>query len=130
MRSPEGPRAVIIIGHGSRQDEANETVRETARALSRLGGFGPVVPAFLKFGEPDFRSALEGLIVKGFYEIMVMPYFLYPGAHVREDIPQEICRVQKKHPHVRIRLCRTLGFDEKIIEVVADRLEEAMAAEG
>jgi len=122
-------RAVILLGHGSAMDEANEILRKTARALQQRRSFAVVEPAFLLLAEPGFHSALEGLLERGFRDITVMPYFLSCGAHVAKEIPAEVALVRKKYPNLRIRITESLGFHEKIVDIVEQRLTEAPGEE-
>ncbi len=39
---------VLVVGHGSRRQEANEDVREAARRIAERGGFSLVEAAFLE----------------------------------------------------------------------------------
>jgi len=121
--------AVILLGHGSALDEANEILRATARALQERHGFAVVETAFLLLAEPGFCQTLEGLIERGYRDITVMPYFLSCGAHVAKEIPAEVALVRKKYPNLRIRITESLGFHEKIVDIVEQRLTEALGEE-
>ncbi|MFQ5354083.1 MAG: precorrin-8X methylmutase [Thermodesulfobacteriota bacterium] len=121
--------AVLLLGHGSKRDDANEILREMARALHDLKSFGVVEPAFLQLAEPDFHKALEGLLLRGFRDITVMPYFLYCGDHVVKDIPGEMDMAREKYPDLKMRITKNLGVHGKLVDIVVERLTEAMAPE-
>lgn len=67
----------------------------------------------------------------GATELKLLPVFLMPGVHVKEDIPQEVKRAQGLLSGVglKLTLCPHLGSHEKISEVLASRLA-AVPAEG
>ncbi len=121
--------AVLLLGHGSKRNEANDILRETARALHEMKTFGVVEPAFLQLAPPDFHTALEGLLDRGYRDITVMPYFLYCGAHVVKDIPGEMDLAREKYPDLKMRITGNLGFHENLLEIVVERLNEALGGE-
>lgn len=123
--SGQASHAVILLGHGSALDEANEILRKTAKALQQRQGYAVVEPAFLLLAEPRFHQALERLIERGFRDITVMPYFLSCGAHVAKEIPAEVALIRKKYPNLKITITESLGFHEKIVDIVEQRLTEA-----
>ena len=47
----EAWRAVLVVGHGSRREEANEDVREAARRIGERGRFPLIAAAFLEIVE-------------------------------------------------------------------------------
>jgi len=122
--------AVLLLGHGSKRGEANDILRETAKALHDLQRFGVVEPAFLQLAEPDFHEALEGLLERGYRDITVMPYFLYCGLHVVKDIPGEMDLARQKYPDLKMRITKNLGFHENLLDIVAQRLTETIGGGG
>lgn len=117
-------KAIMLLGHGSKAAEANETLRRAARAVEQRGGYGMVLPAFLQMERPDFQEAVDALVAKGFSDITVMPYFLYMGLHVTQDLPAEMEEAKKKHAGLKIALTQNLGFHDKLIDITIQRIEE------
>jgi len=54
-----------------------------------------------------------------------MPYFLFPGRHITEHIPQLVERLESRYPEVQFIAANTLGNDELLIARVAKRIGEA-----
>jgi precorrin-8X/cobalt-precorrin-8 methylmutase len=117
-------KAIMLLGHGSKAPEANETLRKAARAVEEKGGYGMVLPAFLQMERPDFQEAVDALVAKGFTDITVMPYFLYMGLHVTKDLPAEMEEARSKHAGLKIALTQNLGFHDKLIDITIQRIEE------
>lgn len=117
-------KAIMLLGHGSKAAEANETLRKAARAVEERGGYGMVLPAFLQMERPDFQEAVDALVAKGFSDITVMPYFLYMGLHVTQDLPAEMEEAKNKHAGLKIALTQNLGFHDKLIDITIQRIEE------
>lgn len=123
-------KAVLILGHGSKAEGANETLRQVASSVGERGGYGFVLPAFLQLASPGIKEAIETMVEKGFTDITVMPYFLYMGLHVKDDIPAELEEARKRHPGLKVTVTRCLGFDERMISLAVDRIEETSARDG
>ena len=117
-------KAVLVLGHGSKAEGANETLRRMAASIGEKGGYGFVLPAFLQLAAPDIKEAIETMVGKGYTDITVMPYFLYMGLHVKDDIPAELEEARKRHPGLILTMTRCIGFDERLVSVAVDRIEE------
>lgn len=117
-------KAVLLLGHGSKAKEANDTLRAVAETLRAREGYGCVHAAFLQMETPDFQEGFGEIASKGFNDIIVMPYFLYTGLHVKQDLPEEIAKAKEKFPHVNVRLARSLGFHDKLVDVTVERIVE------
>ena len=115
-------KAVLLLGHGSKAHDANETLRKVAAAVEAAGGYGFVMPAFLQLERPDFQEAVDVMVEKGFKDIVVMPYFLYPGLHVTKDLPGEMDSAIEKHHGLKLTLVRHLGFDQRLVDITVDRI--------
>jgi sirohydrochlorin ferrochelatase len=66
------------------------------------------------------------LVGKGADEITVIPYFLFDGVHIKEDIPGEIESFRKQYPSVQVTMGRTLGADRRLARILRDRVLETM----
>lgn len=129
MAAKRQDTAIMLLGHGSKAKEANETLRRVAAAVAEKGGYGAVVPAFLQMERPDFQEAADIITARGFTEITVMPYFLYPGLHVTQDLPHEIEEARKRHPGLKVDLARHLGFHEHLVDITMERIDERVPRE-
>ncbi len=120
-------RAVLLLGHGSKAAEANETLRRVARTVKERGGYGAVVPGFLQIEKPDFQEAVDSMVADGYRDITVMPYFLYMGLHVTKDLPEEMEKACERHEGLKLKLTGNLGYHSNLIDVTIERIEEHSA---
>ena len=51
--------------------------------------------AHMEIAEPSIKDALASLLEEGVDEIVCHPYFLSPGRHVKEDIPELVAEATK-----------------------------------
>jgi len=91
-------QAVLVVGHGSRREEANEDVRQAALRIAERGHFPLVVAAFLEIAQPTIAEGFARLVEMGATHIVVHPYFLSPGRHTRGDIPVEVSEAASSSP--------------------------------
>ncbi len=115
---------VVVLGHGSRAGGAAAALARTAAKLAeRLEC--PVLPASLQFNRPTLEEACRRLAGEGVARIVVVPYFLFNGNHMRHDIPEELERIRARLPGGELELAEHLGEDDSLVEVLARRVAAA-----
>lgn len=122
--------ALLIMAHGSRIADANDAALQIAAMVQEITGFQIVEVAFRELHEPDIQTGIDTCVARGAERILLMPYFLFMGAHVQSDLPEEIEIAQKRHPGLVLAMGSHLGVHHKIAEVEAERVSEAMKALG
>src|SRR5450759_3634507 len=111
-------RAMILIGHGSRATGADDDMEKIAAGLrAKLGGI--VATCRMSGRGIPFDEAFDQCVRQGAKSIIVLPYFLHFGVHLREDIPEMLREAVAKHPEVRLVLGRHLGYDDALVTLVA-----------
>ena len=118
---------LLLIGHGSRRSEANDMLMEVANDVRERLGWQSVEAAFLEIARPTIREGFKILVREGCTDIVVHPYFLYPGNHTFADIPNELAKVAHEYPGVRWTITEPLNIDGRIIDVVIDRIDAALS---
>jgi uroporphyrin-III C-methyltransferase len=117
---------VLIVGHGSHRQEANEDVREAARRIAERGGFDLVEAAFLEIEHPNISEGFARLVQRGAREITVHPYFLSPGRHTRGDIPVEVQQAASQQIGINFRITEPLSAHLLVIEASVERILETI----
>jgi sirohydrochlorin cobaltochelatase len=120
--------AVLMCGHGSRDDEAIvEFQAMVDRLRARLAGTR-VGSAFLEFARPTIREGLEALVAEGVTRVLAVPGMLFAAGHVKNDLPWELNSFAAEHPKLAIDYGRDLAIDPKLLEAARDRLVAAERA--
>jgi sirohydrochlorin ferrochelatase len=127
MKDNDGKEAVILMGHGSRVPGAGEGMEKVALLLKEKRPGMMIETCYMSELGPRFPEVLEKCIREGAGKVIVMPYFLHLGIHLREDIPAMMGAEVKKYPGLTLILGRYLGFDESLVDLVGKRLEESRA---
>jgi precorrin-8X/cobalt-precorrin-8 methylmutase len=121
---------VIILCHGSRGRrgiiEVPETVKRIADGVKPLLPPGvEVIGAALQFNHPTVAEAVKSLAADGIHRIVIMPYFLFSGRHITEDIPQLVEELKRTYPKKQFIVAKPLGLDAHFIGQVVRCIEEA-----
>jgi sirohydrochlorin ferrochelatase len=116
--------ALLLIAHGSRNPEANADLDHLAEGL-RQRGHPLVQTAFLELAEPDIDSGAARCVEQGAERVVLVPYFLSPGVHVRRDLTAARDRLAERFPGVELRLAEPLGRHPLLLDVVEARIDEA-----
>lgn len=118
--------ALLIMAHGSRIPEANDAVHEIAARVKKMTQFEIVEVSFREQHLPNIQQGVDACVAQGAQRILLVPYFLYMGAHVLEDLPEELVEAKKRHPDVEMVLGKHLGVHDKLAEVVVERVAESL----
>lgn len=118
--------AILMMAHGSRISEANDAAREVAAMVREMTGFEIVEVSFREMHEPNIQSGIDACVTRGAQRILLMPYFLFMGAHVLHDLPEEIEMAQKRHPGLVMEMGGHLGAHRKLAEIEVERIGEAL----
>lgn len=116
-------RALLLVDHGSRSDEANAVIEAAADAVRAARPHWIVAFAHMEITPPDIPAGLEQCARAGASEIVVQPWFLSPGSHVLETIPQAVDDARHRHPDITIRIAPPFGADARLIELVIARTD-------
>jgi sirohydrochlorin ferrochelatase len=123
------PSAILLIAHGSRHAEANADLHHVAAEL-RARGSSIVVASFLELASPDIAEGGRQCVQAGADQVVLVPYFLSAGLHVRRDLTCAQQDLAKEHPGVAFVLAEPLGRHPLLVEVVSQRAQEALASFG
>ncbi len=118
-------RAVLLIAHGSRRAEANADLEFIAAALREHPGAPLVRCCYLELAPPTIREGGAACVALGATDVVMLPYFLSPGVHVREDLQTERAALAERFPEVAFRLAEPLGRHPLLLTIVEERIRQA-----
>lgn len=118
-------KAVLFVGHGSRDPEGNDQVRQFVEQLKpNIEASMHVETSFLEFGLPTIREGIDRCVAAGAREIIVIPIILLAAGHSKLHIPAEIDEAKKHYPHVTFIYGRPIGIHEQTFSILKTRLQE------
>jgi len=121
--------AILLMAHGSRIPEANDAAREIAERVKQMTQFDIVEVSFREQHLPNIQQGVDACMAQGAERILLVPYFLYMGAHVLEDLPEELEQAKERYPGVEMVLGKHLGVHQKLAEIVVERIAESLTEE-
>ncbi len=116
--------AVLLIAHGSRQQAANDDLHELAGRLTAEGAYPIVEACFLELAEPDIPTGGERCVARGATRVLMIPYFLSAGVHLRRDLTAARDEMGRRRPDVEFLLGSPLGPHPLLDQLVAIRVRE------
>jgi sirohydrochlorin ferrochelatase len=122
--------AILLMAHGSRIPEANQAVDQIAVMVKDFADYDIVEVAFRENHSPTIQQGIDACVSQGAERILLVPYFLYLGAHVLEDLPKELEEAQLRHPAVEMAMGKHLGVHKRLAKLVIDRIEESFSEKG
>ncbi len=118
--------AVLLVGHGSRARNANDALFRVVDHFQKAWPHRILRAAFLEISPPSIPEGIDLCVGEGAERIIVIPYFLFRGNHVKVDLPIFIKEGRKKFPDIDIILGPHLGFHPKMIEIVDERIQQVL----
>ena len=117
---------VLIVGHGSRSKEAQDGFLEIVQMVKELSGNDQIVGAHMELCKPDMEQGIEKLLEgdPNIKIIKIIPYFLYTGIHIKEDIPEIIEELKKKYPSIEFKFGKPVGAEIEIAKILNRRVNE------
>ena len=79
----------------------------------------------MSLAQPDVPGAFAKVVAAGATRVLVLPYFLHLGVHLRADIPRLLQETCAAYPHLQVILGPHLGYDEILVELLAKRIRES-----
>jgi sirohydrochlorin ferrochelatase len=124
-----GQTGVIVFGHGSRVDAANDHLRSLAARLRGAGRFPICEAAFLELASPTMPEAARACVEQGARRLVVVPYFLAAGRHVAEDIPLLVAETRRllgpAAARIPIEVTDFLGNHPAVLDIIGVLVEGA-----
>ena len=125
-RAVPPPRtAVVAVGRGSSDPDANGDFYKLTRLVSEGRGWGSIHPCFAGITGPTVEEALEAAARSRPERIVVLPYLLFAGRIV-EMLRAKVEVFAARHPWLAVDIAPHLGSPEPVLALLDRRLAEAL----
>ncbi|MET8581831.1 sirohydrochlorin chelatase [Streptomyces collinus] len=118
--------ALLIAGHGTRDDAGAEAFRAFVRELGRRHPELPVAGGFIELSPPPLGDAVAELVGRGVRRFAAVPLMLVSAGHAKGDIPAALAREKERHPGISCTYGRPLGPHPSLLNVLERRLDEVL----
>ncbi|MGI8650332.1 MAG: sirohydrochlorin chelatase [Rubrobacter sp.] len=113
--------ALLVVGHGSRDDRATHEF-ERLIALLRERGTMSVEGGFIELARPPISECVGRLEEAGSRTVCAVPLMLLAAGHAKNDIPATLVREKLSHPDLTFRYGRALGVRPELLELMDERI--------
>jgi len=120
--------AVLVVGRGTSDPDANAEVVKTARLLWEGRSYPFAETAFVSLTQPSVAEGLERCRLLGARQIVVARYFLFPGV-LPDRVASQASDFAAAHPGLDVRCTDVLGDCDEIAALVYERYHEALAGD-
>lgn len=114
---------ILLIGHGSKDPEARTSLKYIVNELKCQ--YRNIGYCFLEIEQPNILQGIEEAAKKSPQILIVVPYFLHKGAHVKRDIYEDLTPAIERSKIKNIFITEHLGTDDKLVDLVIERAKEA-----
>lgn len=115
--------AVVLVGRGATDPDANAEVAKTARLLLEGRGLGTVETAFVSLAEPSVPQGLDRARRLGYARVVVLPYFLFAGV-LPDRITAQAADWAAAHPDTQVLTAGLIGPSDNLALLVVERAAE------
>lgn len=122
-REQWGGTAVVLVGRGATDPDANAEVAKLGRLLLEGRGLGTVETAYISLAQPSVPEGLERARLLGFRRVVVLPYFLFAGV-LPDRIVVQAGDWAAEHADVEVRMAGLIGAGERLAQLVVERWGE------
>jgi sirohydrochlorin cobaltochelatase len=116
--------AVLIVGRGSSDPDANSDLAKMARLFFEGRPYPLVETAFVSLAPPSVTEALERCRRLGAGRVAVFSYFLFTGV-LEERIREQSRNFAEDNPEVEVRYAGYFGPDARVAALVMERYRES-----
>lgn len=113
---------LLLIGHGSSDRSARKAFEYMVDLLKPH--FRRVCFCFLELDVPNITEGIRNSLALSPKCLLVVPYFLHKGAHIKYDIMQEISTSIKEQNPSNMYITKHLGADCQLAYIVWERAME------
>jgi sirohydrochlorin cobaltochelatase len=115
--------AYLLIAHGSKEKQSNQDFLSFVEKLSRSQPERVFQQAFLELAKPSIPEAIDLCVKNGAEQVFVIPFMLFSGRHVKEDVPHFIQEAKAKHPAIDFHYSSPLAESPEMLELVAQKIK-------
>jgi sirohydrochlorin cobaltochelatase len=117
--------AVLIVGRGSSDPDANSDLCKIARLFYEGRPYPTVESAYVSMTPPDVANGLDRCRRLGTKHVVVFSYFLFTGV-LEERIRRQSKAFAQENPGLAVRYAGYFGPHERVANLVVERYTEAV----
>jgi sirohydrochlorin cobaltochelatase len=122
---------VLLVGHGSRDDNANAEVHALADAYRAARPELRVEVAFIELARPLLSDAIAVICAGDDVpdRLVLAPLFLFAAGHVKNDLPLALDQARSAFPGVAFASAPALGVHSTLVSLAVERAAAVLPAD-
>ncbi len=117
-------QSVIILGHGSKSVQAIEDFNFIVDLLKQKLETTQVFGAHMEMAKPTLEDLVSHLNEDHVEKVTIIPYFLFNGNHIKEDIPEKIATLKAKYPDMDFVYGSPIGKEPLMADIMLKKIKE------
>ena len=113
---------IMIIGHGSKDPKAQMSLDYIVNNLK--SNYRNVSRCWLEIEKPDIFEGIKTCEKNNPKVLVIVFYFLHEGAHVKNDINNDLIPALKNSSIKNSFITKHIGTDQKMIDLILERAKE------
>ena len=122
---PKDQTALLVVGRGTTDPDANGNVAKITRILGEGLGFGWAQTCFSGVTTPLVPGVIDQAVRLGYKRVIVMPYFLFTGVLIKR-IHGWIETARADYPGVTILEAGYINEHPLLLETLVERVRESL----
>lgn len=116
-------KGIVLFAHGARDPAWAMPFVRLQQLVAARQQAAVVALAYLELMSPTLAEAVADLVAADVTDIRIVPLFLGPGAHFRQDFPALLEEIRRRYPHAILHGTPVLGDSDVILHAIADWIE-------
>ncbi|MCU5745286.1 sirohydrochlorin chelatase [Staphylococcus sp. SQ8-PEA] len=116
----------IIVVHGMRKGTLNEDLNRFIDTLLQGESYHYEV-TFLESDTNNPYIKLDRFIKEGHKDFNIIPFMIFSGAHLLDDMPAIVNHFQEKYQDVTFEVCDPLGLHPLMVDIVTDKAQSYLS---
>ena len=117
---------LVLYAHGSGDPRWRQTFERLESDLQRELGETKVRLAYMEFAEPSLDDIAADSMREGYEVLRILPLFLAGGAHLANDLPEQVRAVSASHPGLEVEVLQPVGEDPRFLRLIRELVREAI----
>ncbi len=117
-------QAIVILGHGSKSSQAVEDFNFIVESLKSRMDNEMVYGAHMELASPSLEEVVNEIAEQSVTEVVVIPYFLFNGNHIKQDIPEILEQLGQKYPNLKFLFGKPIGREPLMVDIIYQKVKE------
>ena len=118
--------ALIALAPGNRDSRCTSTITALVSEVKAQRPDLRVEKAYLGSPRPQVQAVIDRLVKAGFVEVVIVPVILSDTDPALIGVTEAVAEAAIRHPHLKIVVSATLGLEARFLEVLDERMREAL----